>query len=586
MKSLNKNSIMYLVLGVVLFLFYGNTLSNGFVHDSIPGIQNNPQFKESSIANVVAGCLLKDTTGTRCLDTTWRPIVYLDLFLTYKISPNPAVFHFSYIVFMFILSILVFHLIHFFIQDKRLALFGSLLFATHPVNSEVVNFATPEIILGIFFISSLLTYMYFEKKKKTYFLVISSVLFGFALFSKETAVFLLPLFALYTLLFTSFKRSNKSLKRYVLVVCFYIPWVVVYTLLRTRVLGSVIYTDPGYHELLGIIGVYNGLWMYPKYIFKLLYPIPLSFEHPFDKITVFDLRVLFSVLFVFLNGWVVYVLYTRKLKIILFGFLFFVLGLLPVLIFINKIGEFVFAERYLFMSTVGFVLIISEIVRSFLDRYKSKAVNSICIVLFLLYLGLIWHVVFTRNLDWKDPKAAFLSILRVDLKNVSAHLNLGNIYFQEGNIAISQAYYKKTLELDPTSKPASFMYKTLSNQFKAGGLEFYYPSGFTALDTNGKVFIEDLEKSVLITIEKKEKSKDESFQQYIAAQKVKGTILQEGLVKGSNFDFSYARRIQSKDNETLHFFFFRKNTIYEVEVLPITPQALSYFEIIVKTIPR
>lgn len=577
----------YGILLLTLLFFYGNTIQNGFVHDDIYIIPKNPLIKEFRLEKLFTSCSVEVILG-QCKNkaSTWRPLHPISNALVYVFSSSPSAYHIVNLLYMFVLSLLVFHFFKHFL-GHNIALIGALIFLTHPINSEVVNWiaAVPELLLGIFFLSSFMSFKEYEKKKKIGFLLLSLFLYALSLLAKETALFLLPILPLYIFLLTYGKFNIQKLKHSVFALCFYTAWVAMYFFLRIQILGRPIYVDKGYHELFGIVGLYNALWLYPKYIFKFFYPLPLSLQHSFDKITTFDSHVWIGLFFIGCTIFFVYFLLKKKMKVALFGFSLLLFALLPVLVFINKLGEFVFSERYLFIPSIGFILILLAFLRKLLDTHKSSIVKIALLTIFGAYLILSWYIVFHRNYDWKDQKASFLSIIRVNPKSASAHYNLGKIYFLEGNLWEGKKEFERAFLADSSYAPVRDALSGMSATYSSPlGFSFLYPKEWSITE---KDFVKIEENNTMFTIELRKQTKEplESVENYLNKFPAYSSVLiNQGLADIPGYDVAYVRMWDKEGIAVMQFFLFKNTHVIEVRVWPFDSPFMRQFDTMMITI--
>lgn len=423
----------YAVFLFITLVFYGNTLSNGFVHDDVWAIEKNPQLASwGNLAKVLTGCLVEEALGG-CKEggIYYRPVLSLTQLITFQVLPEPWFFHLMQLVYVWLVAIAGYRFFTLFLPRVH-ALFGVVFFLAHPINTEVVNWVSSasEPLVG----SWLLLTLTAQK------LIFSSLFFLLALFTKESAVFfpLLTLLAIFL-----FKKSKKSLpvgKNYYALIAWIIPFFI-YGGARFLALGSLYGSSQSYYNLELLTQATSALTFYPRYIFKLIYPLPLAHAHTFAPIGLTDWRVFASLVFWVLSILAVFILYRRREKIILLGFLWFFVTLLPALVFVNRLGEFPFAERYLFVPSIGFALVVADLLR----RLKQK----LALGLLILYLGSSWWIVFHRNMDWKDNLSLWTDTASKSPKSATAYYNLAHAYASRGDLARAIDRYEKTIEVDP-----------------------------------------------------------------------------------------------------------------------------------------
>ncbi|MCB9226644.1 MAG: tetratricopeptide repeat protein [Chitinophagales bacterium] len=190
---------IYIIVALVAFVLYANTLKHEFVWDDQIVITLN-----SVTSKGFDGLKEIWTTENYIQDRpTYRPVPQTYFATLWQFFPdNPLPFHVGTVLlyalccfsFLFVLK-------HFFPNlDNWLLLFIGLYFVLLPVHSEVVanNKSSDELLSAIFVLWSL----YFADKKATKYLIVALLLFAFALLSKLSALTVAPI------LLYLFLRSN------------------------------------------------------------------------------------------------------------------------------------------------------------------------------------------------------------------------------------------------------------------------------------------------------------------------------------------------------------------------------------------
>jgi Gpi18-like mannosyltransferase len=150
------------------------------------------------------------------------------------------------------------------------ALLAALLFAVHPIHTEAVDWISG-IMEPLYTLLGLLSFYFFldlVKRRSRAALLLSALLFLLALFSKETAVLLLPLFLFWDLA----QAEELSIKKirygdylpYVLAVAFYLA-------MRTHALDRFIPLDM-HPELTTYDCVINIFPLFVQHLWKLVWP--------------------------------------------------------------------------------------------------------------------------------------------------------------------------------------------------------------------------------------------------------------------------------------------------------------------------
>ncbi|MBI2595281.1 hypothetical protein HYW46_00925 [Candidatus Daviesbacteria bacterium] len=600
MKKLNSLKLQLLIFGVLIAVFYGNTLFNDFVHDDIWQVAENKYVKNvSNIPAIFTSCIAEDILGgCRNKGFYYRPLQSVVYAIVYQVSSKPWLFHLANLVYLLIISLLVFHLFSLIISKTTpgvvLGLVGTVLFLAHPINSEVINWvsATPELLTTIFMMLAIILYDKFRKKSKIYYLLFSALSYFLALLAKETALFLLPLLPLYEFLFSKPQKGQGSFKRFSFI-SWHLGAVGLYLSLREEALGRVIYKYAGYYSMDTYTQVINALTLLPKYLWKLIYPLPLSFQPQILPVSSFGLMGWLGVFICAAAVLASFFLWKKKKKGMLFGLALILLPLFPILVFINKLGENLFSERYLFLSSIGFSLIAVEICRRLLSHTSGRSshvLSKIPVAVLLVFLGVGWWVVFNRNKDWKDNSTSYQSMIRVNPNHTKAHFQLGEYYLGIGEFSKAQEELKRVLSLDPNYPGAQKRLDMSVQRYNAKtGLSFYQPAGFKVVEDEHELSLYEAQNrlNIRISLEKVKGSKEE----YLSGQTEKfGVLNKEGLGSVPNFDQTVVRVWQDPAPDgagqvaKLQFFLFKGDQVVKILVYPADSPLMEQFNLVLGSI--
>ena len=124
-------------------------------------------------------------------------------------------------------------------------------------------------------------------------------------------------------------------------------------------------------------------------------------------------------------------------------FLVPVLGFLP-------IDAAVLAERFLYLPSVGFCLILGGLYAMVRNARKSPAVDALAVGLLLSCAA----ATLIGQQPWRDGKTLSAHIVRTSPRAFVGHLNLGNSFTQEGRIAEAETEYSAAVEIAPARADA------------------------------------------------------------------------------------------------------------------------------------
>jgi tetratricopeptide (TPR) repeat protein len=361
---------------------------------------------------------------------------------------SPWVYHLVNLLFHAANSVLVLLLATWFLERgcngsaRQVALIAALLFATHPIHSEPVNWAggMPDLSFSLFYLLAFYCYIHSTDREDQPLLLRCLSLLGFALalVSKEPALTLPVILFAHDYSFRS-DRLSTILRRLV-------PYLVIataYLAVRLAVLGgaTVSVAGPPFHEW--IPDVFS---IFARYLGMLLLPIGLNAYHSHSPAESFlDGSVLIGagVTIVFIASLIVAF---RKSSVVFLSLSFIIIPLLPAL-YIPAISGTPFSERYLYLPSFGFVMLLALAISGVMGHTRHK--NFAIPVIGLLIVALYSPMTIARNQVWKDDYSLWSDVVRKSPDVGIPHNNLGRAYFTMGEVDRAIEHYRIALRLNP-----------------------------------------------------------------------------------------------------------------------------------------
>jgi glycosyltransferase involved in cell wall biosynthesis len=447
-----KDTPWIIVFALTIALFYGNTLGHGFVHDDLGQIVDNKYVHSIRyIGRAFTGCIWEGQMS--CASSAYyRPLHNLSYIFTDIVSSTPGWYHFINLIYFLIAASLVFAFARYLTRNSFFASTTALLFIAHPINTEVVNWVAcvPEFLVTIFSLLGIAYYIRYRStatKKYLWFAIISYFL---GLLSKETAASLPIIFLCID--YVMYKKTIRSLWRNdgVMVYGLLVSMFGIYFLMRAAVLGS--FGVGAGHGRYGIVtsleAIYAYITLFGQYLYKLIAPWPLLAFYPFEKSSnlsapLFLISAAATIAVLLCTMICIY----KKRTTLTIAFLWIPIFLLPVLLFFNKIGENVFAERYLFLPSVGFSMILASGLTWLWQ--KNTVVKIIVAILFVALMGVAGYAVHIRNHDWVSDESFYIDAYTKNPKGVTMLYNLANGYLRAGDTPKARAGFLEVIEKDP-----------------------------------------------------------------------------------------------------------------------------------------
>lgn len=490
-QALNESKISkiaILALIVVPLIVYFQSSNFNFVWDDIPLYINNNHFPTgNTIKNIFSFFIPKS-------NEMYIPITYFFWAILSFLSGsefNSVLFHLFNIIIHIFNGIIIFYILKFIFKDNLLSLFGALLFSLHPIQVEAVAWASElrGLLSGMFGFLAIYFYLSYyqnlinteqiQKNQKTEtnnkftpkikFLILAVVSLIFSVLSKPSGVvfpliiLLLDMMLIRDNIISTFKRSWIFL---LLVIPVFILTLFSETESKTDLTVNIFIRPLIFLDSIGF------------YIKQIIYPLDLAANYgrtpefvllnPLSLIIHIILAISLFLIFLF-----------KKNKKLLFGYLIFIAGFLPVsglVTFYYQLFSTV-ADRYLYFSMFGFSIIFVGLIYE-IKKQNTRNIFSVT------YLFVLTIVTFSQLPVWKDeislwnntimkhPEVSaysyfargsafmeagknqeaildFTAAIKLDSTLELAYYNRGNIYFDNGNFAAAISDYTSTLKLNP-----------------------------------------------------------------------------------------------------------------------------------------
>ena len=409
------------LLIIITLLAYVKVFRAEFVYDDYAFIVNNKDvqsFKPFSkfflSPDIFTGSNYHTEQGG---GKNWRPIASFAFAAQYaSFGKNPSGFHFTSIFLHILNLILVYLLVMKVTKRIGVAAATTAFWALHPTATEAVSWIANQsslIFFGFFILAVLSILNYQENKNKKFFIWFSYLFFILSLLTKETAlggIFIIPFVFL-----LSYQGREKINFRKILVDS--LPFVLMglaYFYARYKILVAL-----GDHALRG--GFLENILLAPtvfyKYISLAVYPVNLMLNYANFPLPsgIFDPRVISGVLLFSVLTFLFYIGFKKSKFNFIFGIVWFLTFLLPVLQIIPF--QDIIGERFLYAPLAGFFLATVLGLDNFLSYIKSKfnwnfypiwkTIAAIALMLFFI-------LTFNRNNDWLNSENLWNSVLRID----------------------------------------------------------------------------------------------------------------------------------------------------------------------------
>ncbi len=450
---------------------YFNGLFGDFVYDDTSQIVDNPWIKDiSNIPTIFSKGVWSFQPGI-VVSNYYRPLMHTVYMLNYYLfGLRPWGFHLVNIFFHCGVSILVFLVVRMLLIDNRDPVrraspsppfIAALLFTLHPIHTEAVTWIAglPDVAFTFFYLLSFYLYVRSKSLLSGRYLF-SVVCFAAAAFFKEPALTLPVILFSYDVAFGQAKTHPLYyLKRYVA----YVIIGAVYIALRIHALGGFA-PQKRYEMLSSCQFAINVFPLFVTYLGKLLLPLNLNafyVFHPISSIIEWKGALSFLATIVFL---ILFSMASRRSRTAFLGLVFVTVPLIPVL-YIPALGENTFTERYLYLPSAGFVLLLAVLISWSREKLPGAA-RALAFTL-IIVAGLYAVETINRNIVWKNTFNLWSDTVRKSPDSAMAHNNLGIAYFSKGLYDMATEQYLTALTLKPDYAEA---HHNLGNIYLSKGL--------------------------------------------------------------------------------------------------------------------
>lgn len=439
-----KKWLPILALVVITFLYYGNTLKNGFsLDDDLVTTTDNSRHKRvEKGVSAIPEIFRTHYVSNDKQKYEYRPFVTSSFAIEYSlfghksIKDRASISHLISVMLYALLIVLIYLLIFKLFPDKNwlFPFLVALLFLIHPIHSEVVNNikCRDELFVMIFGLLAMFSFLkYIDSGYEKWGYVVTGVLaILVSILSKKVGVAFVVLIPV-----TLFYFRDIKIKKLMLFFSVMLMGFVVFILLKKGALteGNVrekmFFENPLYFSESFVERIPMFFYSIVFYLKMMVVPAPLVYYYGYAQVEIetwSNPLVWVGVLFV-LGGVFFTIKRLAKKEMWAFGFLFFMFGvggganlLFP------AVG--IVAERFVFTGSFGLIFIVAYYGFQLYEKQKQGKSKFAFYSIGAAVVILSFSQVVSRNKDWSTR----FSLYNNDIKNLSksakAHSLLGTEY--------------------------------------------------------------------------------------------------------------------------------------------------------------
>jgi len=433
------------------FLVYVPTLGFQFVYDDKPQIVQNPaihawRYLPHYFTSHAWAELYPHVNGNY-----YRPLFLLWFRLNHAaFGLDPEGWHLTTILCHVAATYMVFILIRRLVASRWIAFTAATLFALHPVHMESVAWVSgvTDPLMAIFLIGSFLSYLSFREDRRGRWMALALSLFALGLLEKETIVVLGPLVFVYAWLYAGEEswhcRFTCALKHSLA----FFGLTILYLFLRAHILHGLSHSVTPLSWRSMALTEPCIVWLYFRH---LMIPAGLSGLYGLPYVTklisaAFLVPTALLLMLILLLVWCISRLHDARLA--LFACCWIVLPIIPVL-FLRAYAEGDIAhDRYLYIPSIGFVLLMSLFLAEITSRWppiQERLQPGVLLIIAVVYAV----ATVTQQTYWASDLLLYGRAYRIAPHDNLICNDLGAALMDDGKSGEAVALYSQVLAREP-----------------------------------------------------------------------------------------------------------------------------------------
>ena len=436
-----KTSLLLFLILVLTTLSYLPLLQNGFLStwDDNRYILDNAYIRKLNFKSI--GMLF-----SMYVDGHYHPFTLISLAIDYQIGGLiPQVYHFHNLLLHLLNTLLVFRFIHLLLnkEKRNVALLTALLFGIASIQVESVAWATERknVLFALYYLLSLNVWLAYLNNKKVPTYLLALFFFILALLSKSMAI---PL--VFCLIALDYYYHNKWYgKKELLEKVPFLLLAICFGLIGIWAQKS----SWGEHLSQEHIGfferVFYAAYAFVAYAIKIVIPFLLSCFYTYPE--------LIGSFFVWSSGAILLIivlilLILRNFKqggMARFGILFYIINIFLLLkLFEFPAGDYIMADRYAYVASIGIMLIIAYYgIQVFQRNEWWKRAGILLLVIYVVFVSVF---TFKQVTAWGSDEDFYSNVIQQCPNAAVAYLNRGTIYQKQGRIQAAENDFTQAIQ--------------------------------------------------------------------------------------------------------------------------------------------
>ena len=382
--------------------------------------------------------------------TNWFPLKNISHMFEFQFfGANPGAFHLMNVALHMIATMLLFIVLKKMTGSIWKSAFVAAIFAIHPLRAESVVWIEErkDVLSGVFFMLTLLTYLLYTRKPSVGRYAAMSILFAAGMLSKPMLVTTPAILLLldYSLLgrITDFRKCWPLVREK-------IPLFVIAGFLAFLSSYGIAPAHSAADHLSLSTRIGNALVSYVVYIWQTIWPTKLGVFYPYppNGLPVWQ-PIAAAVLLIAIT---ITIFAVRKTKpYLLVGWLWYLIMLAPVIGLI-QINLQAHADRYTYLPQIGLYLMIAWGVADLLTicRFRFQIATAAAVVVILAFA----FVAQLQASYWRDSETLWTHTVAVTKDNYFAHASLADLLMRRGRVNEAIEHSEEALRIRPNDADA------------------------------------------------------------------------------------------------------------------------------------
>lgn len=374
----------------------------------------------------------------------YRPLQTLSYLSDIQISGSGKAWmhHTTNVLIFSLITALLFLMLVEFNVSKRYALFGSILFAAHPLFVFSVAWipARGDLLLMFFSLVSFLFLIEFLKKRKTIHFALHWLCFSIALFCKETAAMLPVIFVTYYLIFVK-KESYR--KKDLLLVLLYLGSLVFWFTMRSKAIGdsqllSELTGIASINKEFGLVPLFQNLRVIPEALINFIAPVHTQIVPSFSAAkTAAGSIIIILIIVVLLKS------KQRSMREKLFGLVWLVMLMLPALAYKHNMLDYL--HHRVLLPMAGMLLFIFMVIPQKTDIRTSRKNTWIWVIM----VAAMSLVTLMKSQSYRNAETFYNSAIKQNPQFAIGYYNRGIMFNEKGLYDQAISDYTKAIAIEP-----------------------------------------------------------------------------------------------------------------------------------------